>query len=73
MSHDRKTKLIARCKKVGLRQREIAAILGVSSNVVTQRLNGYLPLSSGDEKLLCKVLKLAEFTRKKLSRKDKPK
>jgi hypothetical protein len=65
MIYPRQTELISRIKTAGLKSRDIALALGCRSNLVSQRLGGFLPLSTGDELKIIKLLETAEKTKLK--------
>jgi len=65
MLFPRRKDLSKRIKAAGLKLRDIAACLGITENRVSQRLSGFLPLSTNDELKILRILENQERNLKK--------
>jgi hypothetical protein len=64
MLFPRLTDYIIRLRNCGIPQRDIALLWRCRPNIVSQKLNGYLPISANEEKKLIDILEVAEAARK---------
>jgi hypothetical protein len=71
MLFEKRADLIKKIKGTGLRQRDIAAVLGCRANLVGQKLGGFLALSATEELIIMQIIENAEKAQRKLNRKEK--